>query len=64
MQKDPNCKLDVFSVKTGVPVLLVGHHPHIPKSVMAIRKKKEKFCMGKIYNKLGRKRAAELIGMP
>ena len=43
-------------------ILLVGHYPHIPKSVTVIRKKKEKLCIGKSYNKLGPNRADALIG--
>ena len=62
MQKDPDCKLDVFSVDTDVFVLLVGHYAHIPKSVTVIRTKKEKICIGKSYNKVGPKRADALIG--
>ena len=62
MQKDLDCKLDVFSVDTDVFVLLVGHYPHILKSVTVIRTKKEKICIGKSYNKLGPKIADALIG--
>ena len=51
-----------FSVDTDVFVLLVGHYPHIPKSVTVIRTKREKICIGKSYNKLGPKRADALIG--
>ena len=48
MQNDPDCKLDVFSVDTDVFVLLVGHYPHIPRSVTVIRTKKEKICRGRV----------------
>ena len=50
-----------FSVDTHVFILLEGHYPHIPKPVTVIRKKKEKLCIGKSYNKLGPNRPDALL---
>ena len=55
-------EMDVFSVDTDVFILLVGNCPNIPKSVTVIRKKKEKLCKGKSYNKRGPNRADAITG--
>ena len=44
MEKDPDCKLDVFSVDTDVFVLLVGHYAHIPNSVTVTGQRKKKYA--------------------
>ena len=61
MHKDPNCKLDIFSVDTDVFVLLVGHDPLIPKSTTLLRRKGERISIRESYLRLGHKRAEAFI---
>ena len=61
-QNDPETILDVYSLDTGILVLLTAFHAEIPASTTLLRLNNEKFSIPSSHNQIGAEHAEALIG--